>query len=178
MARRRKSVPSFAVLVLGAIAYLLNHFGILDQFAPRSVENDPNGSVRVVRVVDGDTLVLDGDERVRLIGVDTPETKHPTKPVEPFGPEASSFTKKFVEGQMVQLKFDKNKRDRYQRLLAYVYKGEWCLNEELIRAGYSECITTYPFDKTLQRQFQAAESEAKADRRGIWSSNASRIAGR
>lgn len=164
------------MLVLGAIAFLLNHFGILDQFKPRSIEDDPNGAVRVVRVVDGDTLLIEGDEKVRLIGVDTPETKHPTKPVEPFGPEASAFTRRFVEGQMVQLKFDKNKRDRYQRLLAYVYKGELCLNEELIRAGFSECVTTYPFDTILQRQFKAAEAEAMSDRRGIWSLKPSRVA--
>jgi hypothetical protein len=69
-----------------------------------------------MHVVDGDTLVLQNDERVRLIGVDTPETKHPTKPVEPFGPEASSFTKRAVEGKLVRLKFDREKRDRYQRL--------------------------------------------------------------
>jgi micrococcal nuclease len=176
LARRRKRVPSVAVLLLGVIGYVLNHFGILDKFKQPSVQADPNGSIRVVRVVDGDTLVLEGNEKVRLIGVDTPETKHPTKPIEPFGPEASAFTKKTVEGRLVQLKYDKNKRDRYQRLLAYVYIGDWCLNEELIRAGFSKCETKYPFDKTLQRQFKVAESEAKAGRRGIWSGNRSRIA--
>ena len=175
MARRRKKLPSIAVIVFGLVAYFLNHYGILDKFGPRTVQDDPNGAIRVVRVVDGDTLVLEGNEKVRLIGVDTPETKHPRKPIEPFGPEASAFTKQKVEGRMVTLKFDKNKRDRYQRLLAYVYIDDWCLNEELIRAGFSACITKYPFDKALQRQFKEAEVEAKSGRRGIWSGNTSRI---
>ncbi len=77
----------------------------------------------VTRVVDGDTLVLDGNEKVRLIGVDTPETVHPTKPVEYFGREASAFTKRMAEGQEVYLEYEQGSptKDRYGRTLAYAY---------------------------------------------------------
>ncbi|MDA0283891.1 MAG: thermonuclease family protein [Planctomycetota bacterium] len=174
--RRKRRLPRSVVVILGIVIFLLQHFGVwdriqnqIDAVIPTQTVTEDNGTWRVIRVVDGDTLVLQNDERVRLIGVDTPETKHPTKPVEPFGPEASSFTKRAVEGKVVQLQFDREKRDRYQRLLAYVYVGDWCLNEELIRAGYSECITRYPFDKSMKARFRLAEGEARNSRRGLWS---------
>jgi len=80
----------------------------------------------VRRVVDGDTLVLENKERVRLIGVDTPETKHPNKPVEYYGRESTAFTKKMVQGKRVRLEFDQanahlGHKDRYRRTLAYVF---------------------------------------------------------
>ena len=174
--RRKRRLPRSVVVILGIVIFLLQHFGVwdriqnqIDAVIPTQTVTEDNGTWRVIRVVDGDTLVLQNDERVRLIGVDTPETKHPTKPVEPFGPEASSFTKRAVEGKVVQLRFDREKRDRYQRLLAYVYVGDWCLNEELIRAGYSECITRYPFDRSMKARFKLAEDQAKTSRRGLWS---------
>jgi micrococcal nuclease len=77
--------------------------------------------VTVKRVIDGDTILLVNEERVRLIGVDTPETKHPQKPVERFGKEAYLFTKSMVEGKNVRLEYDQQRRDKYKRLLAYVY---------------------------------------------------------
>lgn len=173
--RRVNRVPRVAIVALGIAIFLLQRFGIwdriqnqIDAVIPTQSVTADDGTWRVIRVVDGDTLVLQNDERVRLIGVDTPETKHPTKPVEPFGPEASAFTKRAVEGKVVQLKFDREKRDRYQRLLAYVYVGDWCLNEELIRAGYSPCITRYPFDRAMKARFKLAEDQAKTSRRGLW----------
>ena len=80
----------------------------------------------VTRVVDGDTQILDGHERVRLIGVDTPETKHPNKPVEYYGKEATAFTKKMLQGKTVRLEFDqanahRGHKDKYRRTLAYVF---------------------------------------------------------
>lgn len=162
--------------MLAVAAYLLKHFGIwdelqtqLDSHLPTATVADGEGTWRIQRVVDGDTVVLQDGQRVRLIGVDTPETKHPARPVEPFGPEASAFTKRAVEGRVVQLKFDREKIDRYQRVLAYVYVGDWCLNEELIRAGYSRCITKYPFDRSMKARFRLAEQEARQQQRGIWS---------
>ena len=130
--RCRKRLPSAAILLLALIGWGLKHYGILDALNPGTV-TDESGQHLVARVVDGDTLVLGSDERVRLIGVDTPETKHQTKPVQPFGPEASEFTRRAVEVRYVTLRFDRQKRDRYQRLLAYVYLKDWCLNEELVR---------------------------------------------
>lgn len=122
----------------------------------------------VARVVDGDTLQLASGHRVRLIGVDTPETVHPQRPPEPLGPEASEFTRRLVEGRPVRLEFDRERWDAYQRVLAYVYVDELLLNEELIRAGLSRAFTTYPFRSDMQRRFRAAEAEARAARRGLW----------
>jgi hypothetical protein len=90
--------------------------------------------VKVRRVIDGDTLELDNGEDVRLIGVDTPETKHPKKPVERFGKEAAAFTKRLVEGQEIRLEYDQQRHDKYGRTLAYVYLPDGTfLNAEIIR---------------------------------------------
>lgn len=183
--RGKRSLPPLIVIVLIVVAFLLRASGVLppevaqiiDRYLPSELRRavpqrtvtDSDGQFIVERVVDGDTLVLASGERIRLIGVDTPETKHPTKPVEAFGPEASAFTKQAVEGQAVTLKFDREKYDRYQRMLAYVYRDDWCLNEELIRAGLSECITKYPFDSSMKERFRQAEDQARRERRGIWS---------
>jgi micrococcal nuclease len=82
--------------------------------------------IPVKRVIDGDTIMLESGERVRLIGVNTPETVHPKKAVEAFGKEASAFTKRTVEGKLVRLEFDplaggREQKDRYKRTLAYVF---------------------------------------------------------
>jgi endonuclease YncB( thermonuclease family) len=124
---------------------------------------------RVERVVDGDTLVLEGGERVRLLGVDTPETVHPNKPVEHFGKEASAFTRRVAEGQRVRLQGDAiaSSHDRYRRRLAYVYLPDGkLLNLEIIRQGYGFAYTRFPFARL--EQFRAAEREAREQRRGLW----------
>jgi micrococcal nuclease len=123
----------------------------------------------VERVIDGDTLMLEGHVRVRLIGVDTPETKHPRKPVEPLGPEATEFTRSQVEDRDVKLAFDRERRDRYGRVLAYVYVDGKLLNEEIIRAGFSKAETKYKFDRSMALRFLRAEDEARQAGRGIWS---------
>ena len=121
----------------------------------------------VTRVVDGDTIVLDTGEKVRLIGVDTPETKHPKKPVEYFGKEASAFTKRICEGKKVRLEYDQTKRDRYGRVLAYVYlKDGTFVNAEIIRRGYGHAYTRFPF-KYLE-EFRRYEREARENHRGLW----------
>ncbi len=122
----------------------------------------------VVRVVDGDTLLLDGDERVRLIGVDTPETVHPRKPVEYFGKEASAFTRQMAEGQEVWLEYEPgDTKDRYGRTLAYVYLSDGTLlNLEIIRQGYGHAYVKYPFSR--MDEFREAEREARSAGRGLW----------
>lgn len=125
--------------------------------------------VRVQRVVDGDTLLLEGGERVRLIGIDTPESVKPDTPPEPFGREAAQFTKQLAEGRNVRLEFDRHREDQYGRTLAFVYIGDLLLNEEIIRQGFSRAETRFHFRSDFQRRFVAAEKEARAARRGIWS---------
>ena len=123
--------------------------------------------LRVKRVIDGDTLLLTNGERVRLIGVNTPETKHPQKPVERFGKEAYLFTQRMAEGKEVRLEYDWQKRDKYDRLLAYVYlRDETFLNAEIIKQGYGFAFTKYPF-KYLE-EFRKYEREARENKRGLW----------
>lgn len=122
----------------------------------------------VARVIDGDTLLLASGERVRLLGVNTPETKHPDRPVEPFGEEAHQFTREMVEGQTVRLEFDRERYDRHGRLLAYVYVAAECLNERLIEAGLSKAQVQYPYSHAMKQRFLKAEATARARQRGLW----------
>jgi len=119
---------------------------------------------------DGDTIIADIDgkeERIRLIGVDTPETVHPNKPVEQLGKEASAFNKSMVEGKRIRLEYDWQKRDKYDRLLAYVYLEDGIfLNAEIIKQGYGYAYTKYPF-KYLEK-FRQYEREAIDNNRGLW----------
>jgi micrococcal nuclease len=131
--------------------------------------HEPGALALVERVVDGDTLLLADHTRIRLLGVDTPETKRPETPVERFGPEASEFTRAHVEGRQVRLEFDKERYDKYGRVLAYVYVDDWFLNEALLRAGLGRAITNHPYSESMKRLFRAAEDEARRARRGIWS---------
>ncbi|MGA2464905.1 MAG: thermonuclease family protein [Thermodesulfobacteriota bacterium] len=122
---------------------------------------------KVKRVIDGDTLLLVNGERVRLIGVDTPETKHPQKPVQYFGREAYLFTKQMVDGKEARFEFDGRKRDRYGRLLAYVYLLDGTfLNAEIIKQGYGFPYTRFPFK--YKEEFRRYEREARENRRGLW----------
>jgi len=119
------------------------------------------------RVIDGDTIVLDSNEKVRLIGVDTPETKDPRKPVQYFGKEASEFTKRMVEGKKVRLEYDWQKIDKYGRTLAYIYLEDGTfLNAEIIKQGYGHAYTRFPF-KYLE-EFRRYEREARENQRGLW----------
>jgi len=121
----------------------------------------------VERVIDGNTLKLTNGERVRLIGVDTPETVHPSKPVEYFGKEVSAFTKRMCEGKVVKLELDWEKRDKYNRLLAYVYLEDGTfLNAEIVKQGYGHAYTKFPFK--YMEEFREYEREAREQGLGLW----------
>jgi micrococcal nuclease len=133
----------------------------------------PAGEGRVVKVVDGDTIhVLVGGrrEKVRYIGVDTPETHHPTKPVQCYGARASAFNERLVGGERVRLVRDVEERDRFGRLLAYVYRVRDGLfvNAELARLGYAHTLTIAP-DVRYAARFAALAREAREAGRGLWS---------
>jgi micrococcal nuclease len=131
------------------------------------------GTGVVVHLVDGDTLDVElagRRERVRLIGVDTPESVHPNKPVQCYGVEASAFLSALVpEGTEVRLERDAVARDRFDRLLAYVYRADddLLVNLELVRQGYADAVT-YGDNEALYPTFAAAEAEARAGGRGLW----------
>ncbi|WP_437185169.1 thermonuclease family protein [Planctomicrobium sp. SH668] len=141
----------------------------LDSTVSQSAESV---TVSVLRVVDGDTLLLTTRERVRLLGVDTPETKKEGTPVQSYGLEAAEFTRQFCEGKTVTLVFDRERFDKYHRLLAFVFVGDRCLNEELILNGLSPAVLQYPLRSDMKSRFQQAERIAKANRRGLWSTQA------
>jgi micrococcal nuclease len=128
-------------------------------------------AARAVEVVDGDTIKVSISGTVytvRYIGMDTPETVHPSKPVEFMGPEASAANRGLVSGQTVYLEKDVSETDRYGRLLRYVWLANGILvNEELCRLGFAQ-VSTYPPDVKYQDRFLAAVREAREAERGLW----------
>jgi micrococcal nuclease len=123
------------------------------------------GRCHVARVVDGDTLLLDGNIAVRLIGVDTAAGKLPSHS---FRQQAAELARRRVEGRDVTLQLDRERRDGHGRILAYVYADGSMLNEELIRAGFSRADTSFNLDRSTATRFRRAEDEARQAGRGIW----------
>lgn len=121
----------------------------------------------VLRVVDGDTIELESKQKVRYIGIDTPETIDPRRPVGCFGREASSKNKELVEGKDVRLVKDISETDKYGRLLRYVYVGDIFVNEYLVREGYARA-SSYPPDVRYRDLFREAEADARINKRGLW----------
>ncbi|MCU0312138.1 MAG: thermonuclease family protein [Acidimicrobiales bacterium] len=144
---------------------------VAHQAAERALPIDTGPVVR--EVVDGDTIrvAVDGrTESIRLIGVDTPETVHPTEPVGCYGPEASARTTELLPpGTPVDLERDREERDTYGRLLAYVLRRSDGLfvNLELVRGGFAEVLTIAP-NTAHTRDFTAAAAEARREGRGLW----------
>lgn len=126
-----------------------------------------SGLVKVTRVIDGDTIEIEGGERVRYIGIDTPETVDPRKPVQCFGVEASRKNKELVEGKEVRLEKDITDKDKYGRLLRYVWVGDTLINLELVEQGFAYSYS-YPPDIKHQDDFVKAEREARDAKRGLW----------
>lgn len=126
----------------------------------------------VERVVDGDTVEVDrpieGEDNVRLIGIDTPETVDPGEPVQPLGPEASEFVTRELEGERVTLEFDEERIDSFGRPLAYVrFPGDELFNETLVAEGLAQ-VATFPPNVRYEDRFLAAQEEARAQGLGIW----------
>jgi micrococcal nuclease len=125
---------------------------------------------RVQRVVDGDTIVLAGGERVRYIGVDTPESVKPGTPVQCFAKAAAHENERLVAGERVRLRYDAERRDRYGRLLAYVYRSRDGLfvNAELVRRGFATTLTIPP-NVAHAAEFRTLARSARTHGRGLWS---------
>jgi len=164
-------------LITLAIGLVLLGFGYLNNKQPAPTEvlgTTSPGFYKVSEIADGDTITvhMDGkEERVRMIGVDTPETKDPRKPVQCFGQAASAFTKQLIGSQPVRLEADPlgSNRDRYDRLLRYVYLPDSRLVEaEIIKEGYGFAYTSFPFTKS--DEFTAYQRDARQNSRGLWGS--------
>jgi micrococcal nuclease len=156
-----------ALLVTGLIAYA-NHAG----WTSHTAEQSQPGLYSIAHFVDGDTIAVNMDgheEKVRFIGVDTPETHKPNTPVQCYGPAAAAFTKNTIGNNKVRLESDplSTNRDRYNRLLRYVYLPDGTLlNEKLIQEGYGFYYPYFPFSKS--KQFNADEQAAIAAHKGLW----------
>ena len=169
---------STVVIAVGISVYFLILRPIQNQTDTAQNQTNPTQSqtdYKVIRVIDGDTFDIiyeDQTTSVQLVGVDTPETKaNPTHPPEPYGEEATAFLREFVLDKSIYLRFDVSKRDKYNRLLGYVYRtsDDIFVNLEIIREGYGEVDKRYPFK--YEELFTDYESRAKTDRKGLWSSS-------
>jgi len=148
-----------------------SHKDILQETAKPEVKSESADQEEflVTKVIDGDTITLENGEVVRYIGIDTPETVHPSKEVGCFGEESSKKNKELVGGKLVRLEKDISERDKYQRLLRYVWVDDIFVNDYLVREGYATSVS-YPPDVKYQEQFRQAEQEARENNRGLWSS--------
>lgn len=158
----------FVVLVAAAIAIwrLLAGGPALEGPPPPLAQ----GEHQVRRVIDGDTLRLADGARLRLQGIDAPELGRDGAPSEPFARKATEFAERFVEsaGMRVRLTFTDERLDKYDRYLAFVWRGDECLNELLVREGLAEARLDYRFTGTMRSRLRDAQQEARRAGRGMW----------
>jgi len=170
--RKKVSIVTLFLLIFVAISRLsepnknIQHPSRVSPTPPQV--NLEKSTVRVTRVIDGDTIEIEGGVKVRYIGIDTPESVDPRRTVECFGKEAAAKNKMLVEGKDVRLAKDVSEIDRFGRLLRYVYIGDILVNDFLVRNGFALAIS-YPPDIAHQEEFLQAQTEAREQNRGLWS---------
>jgi micrococcal nuclease len=170
--RWRELSIAAAVLALAGLRLLTGGPQLVTSTSAAAGKLQP-GIYEVERIVDGDTLVLKhGRMRIRLQGVDTPETVQEDTPDEPWGPEASAFTKTFVDEARGRLRveIDGEPLDQHGRYLAFLWHGDRLLNEELVRNGLARATLQYDFSERKKDRLRQAQREAKRATIGIWSS--------
>ena len=171
--RRRHKAISTLIFIFALIYVVATQSGWLKSTAKTVQQSDP-GLYTINHYVDGDTIAVNMNgsvETVRFIGVDTPETHKPNTPVQCYGPEAAAYTKaqisKFGKVRLQADPLDTN-RDRYNRLLRYVYLPDGTLqDEQLIQKGYGFAYLSFPFSK--KAQFAVDQTAAQAAKLGLWS---------
>ncbi|MCC6713386.1 MAG: thermonuclease family protein [Candidatus Dadabacteria bacterium] len=161
MKPERKIVFILVFVVLAAVFHFYNN--------ERQATGPDTGTVRVLDVIDGDTIVVDDGmkSRVRYLGIDTPELAWPDSPGDPLGAEAKEFNRKLVAGKDVRLEFDEEKYDVYGRLLAYVYADGVFVSGEMLRAGLASPLVIEP-NRRHEDLLMEAAAEARQERKGIW----------
>lgn len=175
--RRYTARKLIGLVVIAAIAgglVFADRAGLFGRPDPPDMEKYDGKSFKVVKVIDGDTLDINirdrkyNTTRIRLWGVDTPETVKPDTPPQHFGPEASAFVKKLCAGKTVTLKLEPHfTRDKYKRLLAYVVLDDGrMLNRVLVEQGYAYADPRYKH--SLKAEFLSLQKQAKAARVGLW----------
>jgi len=143
------------------------HFTNIYRMVPETYREDVENRIWVKRVISGNTVLLSSGEQVQLIGVKTSVTRRFRKSVSTYMKEVPLFVQQLVEGKEIRLEYDLESRDRYGRLLAYVYLIDGTfLNAEIIRQGYGFADAKYPFK--YMEEFRGYEREARENRRGLW----------
>lgn len=172
MTRRQRKLAGLIVpLIVAGLTLAGQQLGWFDEAAKQVQQNDP-GLYAVTRFSDGDTITIDMNgqkETIRMIGVDTPETHDPDTPVQCYGPAASAYTKNLIGNNKVRLEADptNQNRDRYNRLLRYVYLPDGRLVQaEIIKNGYGFAYTLFPFTKS--KEFAGLQDQAKTQTKGLW----------
>ncbi|HSW37072.1 MAG TPA: thermonuclease family protein [Candidatus Saccharimonadales bacterium] len=169
--KHQHKLLSLVLVLLSTLIYYGQQQGWLGS-AGQALQSSQPGLYSVSRFVDGDTIAVNMNgavETVRFVGVDTPETHKPNTPVQCYGPAAAAFTKNLIGHQPVRLESDSlsTNRDRYDRLLRYVYLPDGRLvNEELVKNGYGFYYPYFPFTKS--QQFSADQESAKGTLKGLW----------
>jgi micrococcal nuclease len=159
-----KKSATFVLVLLAVISLSLYACRTPPDTTPVTTASDGD-TVRVTRVIDGDTIVISGDQRVRYIGIDTPEV-YPEP--EDFGEEAWQANRQLVEGKLVRLERDVSNTDKYGRLLRHVFiDGETFVSAELVRQGLAE-VRAYPPDLKYQAELEKLQQEAQAAGLGLW----------
>lgn len=169
------------LIILGLVLYIFSPNELPKSFekttsnnpksSPQNTSQIPAGTIKVSRVIDGDTIELENGERVRYIGIDTPESVHPEKPVECLSNEATLKNKELVENKHVILEKDIQEKDKHDRTLAYVWSDNKLINETLVKEGFAK-VSTIPPNVRYQELFLNSEKEARNANRGLWSPNA------
>jgi len=159
------------VVILAFLAFLIS-LTPTSHAAYKETEMDKKKLFKIVSITDGDTITASirrKNESLRLLGIDTPETSDPRKPVQCFGKEATAKNKALVEGKKVRLEKDVSETDKYGRLLRYIYVDDVFVNKILVQEGYA-LSSTYPPDVKYQALFADAEKIAKKAKKGLWGS--------
>lgn len=182
---KKKIISAVISIFILLILVVLDKFEIIDikdyidiEETTSTQTNNGNSNIEniklyeVIRVVDGDTFIVNfngKDERVRLIGIDTPESVHPNEEKNTeFGEEVSKFSKQVLTGKQVGLEFDVQERDKYGRLLAYAYVDGQMYNKMLLEKGYAK-IATYPPNVKYVDDFTTIQKQARQNKVGLWS---------
>lgn len=156
--------------VLLILMVLFSSIGLILFNSPKIKSGDiKTGSAEylVLRVIDGDTIEVEKIGKVRYIGIDSPETKHPSRNLEPYGKEAFEANRRLVENKRVKLELDVGERDRYGRVLAYVYVGDIFVNAWLVANGYAQVMTVPP-NVRYADLFVKLERDARTSAKGLW----------
>lgn len=170
--RALRVIITVAVVVLIARGYI-NPKNTQNQYASRKIEQDEGvrQQATVVEIVDGDTIKIDYHgkiEKLRMIGIDTPESVHPNKKKNTKqGKTASNFTKQELLNKKIEVEFDVQKRDKYGRLLGYVYVDGKMYNKTLLEEGYAR-LATYPPNVRYVDDFKEIQKQAQQNKKGFW----------